>query len=1246
MRQPRRAAGRVATLLALAGVIGGTGCGAPGSESHGGAGHEPRDRVQAVAARPFHRRLSSPDGPASSVVALAWGGSPTAPLLAVGYTDGRFAVYGPDRGSLPVSAGPDRPDTPARALAVVAPGRIVTGDVAGLTLWDVGVPRARPIVRRPCGPVGALAVGPGGDGDLLAGLADGRILRFRTRGDGPLGLPVAESRTTAPGAGVVALLWSGEGRDVVALRANGRASRFHHDLLEVPEDLGLAAAAAVTTGPPRLARVVDGPALAIGDPRGPGPLRRFCLPGPASGLAFLRGGAELIVACDGQLLRLDPRGDGPGRYAEVRVLDAPRGPTAVAADPSGRRLARGDATGMVEVLDLDALDRDGRLWSYDEVAGLAFQPGRRLHRPRPGAPGLDLPEALKDRIEAARAQLDRGEAASLLGELRQLDAAPALDRAGAAEVAVLTAAARQAGGWPTPAVLKTLEGARDSFGLLGRADREADVRFWQGMLLAPPLEGSGGSGAAARRTEEALAQFRRAAALYRSSRASLERPARLCEAMQAWALLGLGDLHGAIAAFRPVAASARADPVLGQAPELERIAAALAAARDDWAVAAEADVRLLQGLAPGDRPGLRREATLARLGALAALGRWADAAHLVEADVPDDPTWHLRRSTVRSRAGLPVSSPPQWPEDDLREAHVRGLLAAAEARRLGSGLKAPALLETACAALAQAAEFHRRGGRDELAAEADLGRAEALERLRRCDEALMLYEGLARQLGSGPADDRTGLAVRPIRAAGARLYRGIARCQLALGRPAPALTALDRAALVPWFARDGEAAVRTADLVVPPEGRSLALELRDARLEAEGLRGRAEIPTGDDAAARVRRLEAALAASHQRLSLAGPTPAFDPSSLHLADDEAVLIVAAVGPEALVGFVVRGEHSPEAQILPTTRSELRRAVRAWRSSLGDGGRGLAGAEPGGLDGLLGLAPEPDPVVEVSPRLWDGARPEVFLDDVLIHPFEASLLGVKRLTVVPDDALGALPLERIGRDRPLRQRFGVSYAPTISVLQLLRGRVREPATHGRDVLILQTSDIGEGPDELLALSAPYRSAGLSPRLVAGEEARPSRLLGEAIADVGVIHSASAATLVPSRSPWGDVDLRLAPGDPLPRDDGRLTAGDLLRVPLRARVVTLAVGRPQDRDAVTGPGLRDLARGWLAAGAAAVVLSLWDPPAASRVRFLAEFHRAVADGESPSRALDRARDAVARDPQFRDPVHWAGFVLYGTP
>ena len=174
-----------------------------------------------------------------------------------------------------------------------------------------------------------------------------------------------------------------------------------------------------------------------------------------------------------------------------------------------------------------------------------------------------------------------------------------------------------------------------------------------------------------------------------------------------------------------------------------------------------------------------------------------------------------------------------------------------------------------------------------------------------------------------------------------------------------------------WFAQEGETAVRTAALVFPPEGRSLALELRQARLEAERRAGRTGTPEDDDATARVRRLEAR-AAEHRGLSLAGPTLAFDPSSLLLAEDEAVLIIAPVGPGRLVGIVARGGHPLEAQVVPATRADLRRAVRAWRDGAGRRRPG-PGARRAGRPGWPARPrPRAGSGRRGPPRPWDGDR----------------------------------------------------------------------------------------------------------------------------------------------------------------------------------------------------------------------------------------------------------------------------------
>jgi hypothetical protein len=1215
------------------------------------------DRVGGVAAPNV---LAAPEG-ASKAVEVCWGGPISGRRLGVRFADGRFALYQPDRASGPISVSPGGEGPPLRALAVAPSGQVATGDATGVTVWDTDNAVARLASRLPApAAVDVLVVEPGDEGALWAGLADGRLARFRLRaGEStlhPLGAPVAVGSDAA----VRELVWAEGGRALWVRRADGSLGWLRRDLSGPSIALGRAVGVAAASGPERLARVVAGPALVLDAWPGTGLSRRIALPGAATSVAFSRGGSLLWLACADKLLLIDLAAGAPRGPAEVRVVMGIPGPVRLAPDPGdprGRRLAWTDAAGRVTVGDAEELAGRAVPWSLDDAAELAFWPQRRFYRPRPGAPDLELARPLERRIAAARAALDRGASRGLLSTLRDLENDPGLNRRGAAEVLTMIAAVEQDEGWTWAAIGKVLERARVSFERGGRTDRAADMRFWQAVIQIPALDGTGGD-RPARQLEEALGPLRRAAALYRACDPPLTRQALLCEALRAWTLLNLGEIRAASGVLRPVLEAANSDAVLGQVVELDRIAAALAAARGNWPASAAALGQVLNHPSVADRPGLHRAMVLEQITTLAALDRWAEAAALVADERPDDPEWQIRRGTVRRRAGLNVVPVARTSEDDHRDAHLRGRLAAARGVEAGPGRRAAAFFEEARAELATAAAAYRCSGQDALAIEADLERAEVLERLGRPAEAAALYVAVIRQLGLGAASERVELARWPLRAAVARPYRGLARCQLALGRVARALTALEGAEYAQWCAQAGEDAIRTTSLGQPAHARATADALRDARALTERLGGPGASDEADAAWARVRPLAAMLKTAHAPLVPADPALAFDTGSLALTDTEAALVLAPVGPEAMVGVLVRGAHPPEAHLLPASRSALRSGVRAWRGGLGDGGRDLHGADPPRLDALLSLAPEPDPPLPAQlrrPAPGSAGTWEAYLDQVLIHPFASGLLGVTHLTIVPHDALGALPFEVLGRPERLLQRMSVFYVPSLAILRALRSRSQDELPSGSGTLILavhQADGVGAARpswatvDDLRVLAAIHRAGGWNPELALGPAAHPGRLLAGPVGALRVIHLAAATTLDPGRAAWGDVDHRLAPGAPGPRGDGRLTASDLLAVPLRAAVVTLAFGTPADRAMVTGPGVREIARGWLAAGARAVVLPLWDPPVDSGPRLLAELHRAIASGASPAAALETARLALARDPRFHDPVHWAGFVLYGVP
>jgi CHAT domain-containing protein len=110
----------------------------------------------------------------------------------------------------------------------------------------------------------------------------------------------------------------------------------------------------------------------------------------------------------------------------------------------------------------------------------------------------------------------------------------------------------------------------------------------------------------------------------------------------------------------------------------------------------------------------------------------------------------------------------------------------------------------------------------------------------------------------------------------------------------------------------------------------------------------------------------------------------------------------------------------------------------------------------------------------------------------------------------------------------------------------------------------------------------------------------------------------------------------------DNGILTFSKVLELDLGAQMVVLTPGRLGPGKALTGDGVINLARAFFYAGARSILINLWDNKPEVSQAFLVNFYRHLKDGKSPSEALRAARFDIRR--QYPDPIHWAGFVLYG--
>jgi CHAT domain-containing protein/tetratricopeptide (TPR) repeat protein len=112
-----------------------------------------------------------------------------------------------------------------------------------------------------------------------------------------------------------------------------------------------------------------------------------------------------------------------------------------------------------------------------------------------------------------------------------------------------------------------------------------------------------------------------------------------------------------------------------------------------------------------------------------------------------------------------------------------------------------------------------------------------------------------------------------------------------------------------------------------------------------------------------------------------------------------------------------------------------------------------------------------------------------------------------------------------------------------------------------------------------------------------------------------------------------------------DGVLRLNDIYNLHLDADLVVLSACRTALGKEVRGEGLIGLTRGFMYAGAARVLASLWSVEDRATAVLMGRLYRGLLrDGLSPAAALRQAQLAMARDPKRRSPYYWAGFSLQG--
>jgi CHAT domain-containing protein len=113
----------------------------------------------------------------------------------------------------------------------------------------------------------------------------------------------------------------------------------------------------------------------------------------------------------------------------------------------------------------------------------------------------------------------------------------------------------------------------------------------------------------------------------------------------------------------------------------------------------------------------------------------------------------------------------------------------------------------------------------------------------------------------------------------------------------------------------------------------------------------------------------------------------------------------------------------------------------------------------------------------------------------------------------------------------------------------------------------------------------------------------------------------------------------------EDGFLRLQDIYNLRLHADLVVLSACETGLGREIRGEGLIGLTRGFLYAGAARVLVSLWDVSDQGTSELMPRFYEAMLQkGRPPAAALREAQIAMFKSRKWQAPYYWAPFTLQG--
>jgi CHAT domain-containing protein len=223
-----------------------------------------------------------------------------------------------------------------------------------------------------------------------------------------------------------------------------------------------------------------------------------------------------------------------------------------------------------------------------------------------------------------------------------------------------------------------------------------------------------------------------------------------------------------------------------------------------------------------------------------------------------------------------------------------------------------------------------------------------------------------------------------------------------------------------------------------------------------------------------------------------------------------------------------------------------------------------------------------------------------------------------------------------DAPVQTR---SFDDERSIVHLAEKSEAQATAAARRLVIPRLPFTRREATRLLALAPKDASFG-----AIDFQANRATVMSAELSQYRYVHFATHGVLDSERPGLSSLLLSMVDAQGKPRD-GFLRANDIYNLRLPAELVVLSACQTGLGKEIKGEGLIGLTRGFMYAGAARVVVSLWNVNDEATAELMTTFYRGMLkQGERPAAALRAAQVEMWKRKQWRSPYFWAAFTLQG--